>query len=342
MVSDVANAGTSTPPAITAESSNQEINNFMPTLSGTSAPTTSTDNTFFLKSLAESWFAGGGSAPPQSPMSIIMQNNLQNLEYGGEQQQQQQQQQQFDVNSLINYDDVMYNFLNSPSINIEPNFDTNTLKVSTPSMVIESPFEMFERAQGSNVTNDFIAALKKRSSENLQGMSFKIPQNGTFTRLIGGGSHGVSAFRLNTKNMQRKRMSKLARTDDALSRSASSSGSSSSSSHSKQSSEERVIKRGNDVGAGVSGLHNARDIPTPDYSSTTLSSPSSVSLVTPGDFSKTQSYSKTQVQQAQQALDAIQKLKIKEESGGSEYFASLLPDSLDDPLASSLLDHAAL
>ncbi|TIB10397.1 hypothetical protein E3P89_02358 [Wallemia ichthyophaga] len=319
---------------MTAESShntsnNDEINSFMPTLVETSAPdgnrNTSTDNSMMLfRSLTDNWY-NTTNVSPQSPMSIMMASQNQNQNLQSNTDFSTQHEQPFDTSSF-NYNDVMSTFLNSPSINIEPNFNTNTLRVSTPTMAIESPFELFERPDSSNVSKDFVAALKRRSSENIQAMSLKIPQSDTFTRLIGGGSLGVSTFKLNTKNMHKKKMSKLSRIDDKA-RFGSSSSSSSSSSRDVGGDVDPFVKRDNET-------------PTPDYtSSTTLSSPSSASLVTPVD------YSKGQAQQAQQALNSIQNLRIVEEkerksNEDNDLYSSLFSDDLDPLAASSFFETA--
>ncbi|TIB71081.1 hypothetical protein E3Q18_03852 [Wallemia mellicola] len=248
------------------QANDDEINKFMPTLVGTSAPTTITDSNFLIKSATDNWLSQSNpNTLPLSPMSILLQNQNPEL------------QQNDDFSYLFNHDNIMSNFLNSPSIQVEQNFATNTLKVSTPNMVIESPFDTFDKAQGSQVTNDFIAALKKRSSQNLRKMSLKMPQNGTHTRLIGDSSHGVTTFHLNTKPMQKKRMMKKAKemATESLK-------------------HEEVSPKNEPLSAG-----------TPDLISSELSSPSSVSVVSPNDYSRNQ---------AQQAINAIQKLRFRDES----------------------------
>lgn len=238
----------------------------MPTLVGTSAPTTITDSDLLIKSATDNWMSQiNTNTMALSPMSILLQNQNPELQKND------------DLTYLFNNDDIMNNFLKSPAIQVEQNFANNTIRVSTPNMVIESPFDTFDKAQGSQVTSDFIAALKRRSSQNLRKMALKIPQNGNFTRLIADGAHGVTSFNLNTKPMQEKRMMKKA----------------------KEMATESLKHEETSPKDEPSGGD------TPDLISSEISSPSSVSVVSPNDYSRNQ---------AQQAINAIRKLKVGDES----------------------------
>ena len=300
---------------------NEAVNEINPTLVGNSIPTTKTDSNFLVKNTANNWFMNDNNTNVNQYSSIIQlmeeqQSQKQQLQQIHQTQlnNSQLQPQQFSLltpsimnflefpqnqNEFSNFDnnfkinDLMSNFLNSPSLN---KVDKNSiLSLGSPSTsLIKTPLYssknlIDEEAKGSDVTKDFINEIRMRSQNSLKKMTLQLPSN-THTRII----EGNQIFKLNTNKLNNKK-------------------------------KVKCIKFGEPI--KTSDNYNADDIPELT-DSPSPSSNSSSSIPTPNDYSKNQ---------AAQALEALQKLRIKE---NDQKFESFLNSelSMDADIIDSLLN----
>ena len=301
---------------------NEAVNEINPTLVGNSIPTTETDANFLVKNTANNWFMNDNNTNVNQYSSIIQlmeeqQSQKQQLQQIHQTQlnNSQLQPQQFSLltpsimnflefpqnqNEFSNFDndfkinDLMSNFLNSPSLN---KVDKNSIiSLGSPSTsLIKTPLYssknlIDEEAKGSDVTKDFINQIKMRSQNSLKKMTLQLPSN-THTRII----EGNQIFKLNTNKLNNKK-------------------------------KVKCIKYGEPI--KTADNYNADDIPQLTDSPSPPSSSNSSSIPTPNDYSKNQ---------AAQALEALQKLRIKE---NDQKFESFLNSelSMDADIIDSLLN----